>query len=163
MPDQPADDRTLATELAPGAVRRERDLPVPAEDAWHLLEDAEGLERWLADEVDLTVAPGESGTLRDGGEERSVAVEEVEPGRRVALRWWTGDDDADAALVDLTLEPLDDDRSRLVVTEVPLRVVAVPDGVPAGWMLPTSGDNSAGPSMSNRASASPQLVLAGMA
>lgn len=159
MPDHTEDEHATATELAPGAVRRERELPVPAEDAWPLLEDAEGLERWLADKVDLTVAPGESGTLREGGVDRSVVVEEVEPGRRVALRWWTGGDEADAALVDLTLEPVGDDRSRLVVTEVPLRVVAIPSAVPASWTIDT-----AGPSMSGAASAAwHRAALAGVA
>lgn len=147
MPEHPADDRSTATDLAPGAVRRERELPVPAEDAWELLRDGDGLGRWLADDVDLVVAPGESGTLRDGETQRLVIVEDVEPGRRVALRWW--DDTAGAAFVDLTLEPLGDDRSRLVVTEVPLRVVAVPDAPPADWRLdgPGSGAPSAGPQL----------------
>ncbi len=149
MPDYTADDdHTTATELAPGAVRRERDLPAPADEAWELLRDADGLSRWLADDVDLAVAPGERGTLRDGDDERSVAVEEVEEGRRVALRWWTGDREDDATLVDLTLEPLGDDRSRLVVTEVPLDVVEIPDTVPAAWILP--GAAAAGPPAGRR-------------
>lgn len=154
MPDHHADDQTTATELAPGAVRRERELPVPADDAWQLLRDGEGLSRWLADEVDLVVAPGEAGTLREGDEHRSVAVEEVETGRRVALRWWTDDADEDGALVDLTIEPLGGDRSRIVVTEVPLRVVAVPDTPPATWNAPSRIDPSAGPQL---------LALAGSA
>lgn len=131
------DDRSTTTDLSPGAVRRERELPVPADDAWALLRDAEGLRRWLADDVDLVVAPGESGSLRDGDEHRAVVVEEVEPGRRVALRWWADDrDEADGALVDLTIEPLGNDRSRIVVTELPLRVVAIPDTIPASWTAP---------------------------
>lgn len=142
MPDHTADDdQTTATELAPGAVRRERDLPVPAEDAWELLRDAEGLSRWLADDVDVRVAPGESGKVRDGDLERAVTIDEVEDGRRVALRWSTAGDDgiAHETLVDLTLEPLGDDRSRLVVTELPMRLVSVPDAVPASWTVDAPG------------------------
>lgn len=154
MPDRHDDDHSTATELAPGAVRRERDLPVPAEGAWELLRDDEGLGRWLADDVDLVVEPGERGTLREGDEQRSVVVEEVEPGRRVALRWWTDGDEAGGALVDLTLEPLGDDHSRLVVTEVPLRVVAIPDTIPATWTAPNLGGPTAGPQL---------LALAGVA
>lgn len=148
MPDHSADDRSTATELAPGAVRRERELPVGTPDAWELLRDADGLRRWLADDVDLEVQPGRSGTLRDGDERRSVVVEEVEPGRRVALRWWTdGDDEAEGALVDLTIEPSGDDRSRIVVTEVPLRVVAIPDTLPPAWTTPDPHGPSAGPQL----------------
>ncbi len=139
MPEHPADEPALATELAPGAVRRERELPVPAEEAWTLLQDADGLSRWLADDVDLTVAPGEQGTVRDGEVERSVVVEEVDEGRHVALRWWTSDAPGDAALVDLTLEELGNRRSRLVVTEVPLRVIGMPSAVPASWSADAPG------------------------
>lgn len=140
MPDHNADDDHItATELAPGTVRRERELAASADDAWELLRDAEGLSRWLADDVDVTVAPGERGTLRDGEGERTLVIEEVEEGRRVALRWWSRDDEADAALVDLTLERLDAERSRLVVTELPLQVIAVPDEIPASWGAATRG------------------------
>lgn len=148
MPDLPADDRSTATELAPGTVRRERELPVPAEKAWELLRDDDGLRRWLADDIDLVVKPGESGTMRDGDERRSVVVEEVEPGRRVALRWWNdGDEESGGAVVDLTVEPSGDDRSRIVVTEVPLRVVAIPDTIPPAWSSPNPGGPSAGPQL----------------
>ena len=148
MSDDPAEDRTIATEPVPGTVRRERELPVPAEEAWELLRDREGLRRWLADDVDLVVEPGRSGTVRDGDESRSVVVEEVTPGRRVALRWWRDDEaPSDGALVDLTVEPAGEDRSRIVVTEVPLRVVAIPDQVPASWTSPSFGGPSSGPQL----------------
>lgn len=139
MPDHPAEDRPSAPDLAPGSVRRERELPVPADEAWSLLQDAEGLSRWLADDVDLTVSPGERGTLRDGDEERFVEVEAVEVGRRVALRWWTESAPNDVALVDLTLDELGAHRSRLVVTEVPSQVVSVPDTLPAHWNVQARG------------------------
>lgn len=155
MPDHPADDHSTATELAPGAVRRERDLPVSAERAWDLLRDGEGLGRWLADDVDLVVEPGESGTIRDGEASRSVVVESVEPGRRVALHWWTdGGDASEGALVDLTIEPSGDDRSKIVVVEVPLRVVAVPDAIPAAWGDGNTGRPPAGPQLLALAGAS---------
>ncbi|MDO9355843.1 MAG: SRPBCC domain-containing protein [Solirubrobacteraceae bacterium] len=124
------------------AVRRERDLPCSADDAWSLLRDAEGLERWLADEVDLVVAPGEEGTLRDGDETRVVLVESVDEGRRLSLRWWSGE--GEPSVVDLTLEPVGDDASRLVVTELPLRIIGAPQAVPASWSITDGGSATNG-------------------
>ncbi len=150
--DESARDALTARELAPGAVRRERDLPVSTEEAWSLLQDADGLSRWLADEVDVIVAPGERGTLRDGAELRSVVIEEVEEGRRVSLRWWLAEAPDDAAIVDLVLEPGEEPGgARLIVTELPLRVLATPDAVPGTWTLPEGGGTTG-----------PQLALAGV-
>lgn len=155
VPNSPArtgssahDARPGADPLAPGAVRRERELPVVRDEAWALLRDAAGLTRWLADRVDLEVIPGAEGTITDGHGERRVVVEEVDEGRHVALRWWAPGEEA--ALVDLRLEPITDASTRLVVTEVPLRVVAVPAAAPASW----TGAGSSGPG------AGPQLALA---
>lgn len=132
--------------LAPGAVRRERTLGVPADQAWELLRDADGLSRWLADEVDVVVAPGERGVARDGdGAPRTVEIEEVEEGRRMALRWWTDDDDA--AIVDVVLDDLDGGGSRITVTEIPLRVVAMPDTVPAEWSAGGADGSTGGPQL----------------
>lgn len=126
------DDLPALAELD-GVVRRERDLPVPADEAWDLLTDAEGLATWLADEVDLVVEPGAEGTVRDaGGVDRPVYVDEVEEGRRLSFRWEAGD--GDLAIVEFALAPIDG-GTRLTVTEIPLRVVAVPATVPAGWSM----------------------------
>lgn len=134
-----------ADPLAPGAVRRERELPVGHDEAWALLRDAAGLTRWLADHVDLDVSPGAEGTISDGHGERSVVVEEVDEGRHVALRWWAAGEEP--ALVDLRLEPITDSSTRLIVTEVPLRVVAVPAAAPASWTAPGASGPAAGPQL----------------
>ncbi|QEC49971.1 hypothetical protein FSW04_21980 [Baekduia soli] len=102
-----------------GAVRRETELDAPREAVWPLLGQPAGLASWLADDVDLAaVAPGERGTVREDGEERLVCVEEVEEGRRVALSWCAPA--GDPSLVELTLDDLEDGRTRLVVVEIPL-------------------------------------------
>jgi uncharacterized protein YndB with AHSA1/START domain len=132
--DEPTPSIDLGEPSAPSetdVVRRERTLDCPTHEAWSLLRDAEGLERWLADAVDLVVAPGEEGTMRDGDETLVVLVDEVEDGRRLALRWWNGD--GEPSYVDLTLDPLDGERSRLVVTEMPLHLVSAPDAIPTSW------------------------------
>jgi uncharacterized protein YndB with AHSA1/START domain len=112
-------------------VRREVVLPVDLGAAWANLAAAEGLEGWLADEIDLDVRPGAEGTARwSDGTERHVVVDEIEVGRRLALYWWA--EGEDATLVELTLDE-HDDGTRLVVVEVPVRVVeAVGAGLPTG-------------------------------
>ena len=121
-------------------VRREMVLPVDRDTAWENLGDAEGLAGWLADEVELEVREGAEGIARwADGTERHVVVDEVDAGRRLALCWWA--DGQEATLVDLTLDE-HEDGTRLVVVEVPVRVV---ETVGAG--LPTGGSASRGPQL----------------
>ncbi len=139
----PAGDGARPANAADELVRRERFLPGSVEDAWALLCDADGLEQWLADSVDLIVKPGEQGALRDGDVVRDVLVDDVEEGRRLSLHWWTGDEEP--SVVDLTLDVVDG-RTRLVVTELPLRLATAPDLVPATWTTPGGGSQaSSGP------------------
>lgn len=111
-----------------GAVRRETELDAAREDVWALVSEPEGLATWLADEVDLdAVEPGARGTVTEHGEARHVTIEEVEPGRRVALSWCAPG--GEPSLVELTLDDLDEERTRMVVVEIPLvtlRAVAAP-------------------------------------
>ncbi|MCW3000424.1 MAG: hypothetical protein JWN65_3973 [Solirubrobacterales bacterium] len=80
------------------------------------------LEAWLARTVDLEIRGGAEGTVTDhDGTVREAVVEEVLPGRRLALRWQA--DGRPATIVELTLEDAADGRTRLVVVEVPLAVV----------------------------------------
>jgi uncharacterized protein YndB with AHSA1/START domain len=80
-------------------IRREIVLPAPREEVWEALTEAEQLEDWFANEVELDPRPGGSGLFRwDNGEERRAVVETVEPEERIVLRW------EDDGLVDLRLE-----------------------------------------------------------
>jgi uncharacterized protein YndB with AHSA1/START domain len=104
-----------------GALRRETVLDAPRDEVWPLVAEPDGLATWLADDVELdAVAPGERGVVREDGEERRVTIEEVEPGRRVALSWCAPG--GEPSLVELTLDDVEDDegRTRMVVVEVPL-------------------------------------------
>jgi uncharacterized protein YndB with AHSA1/START domain len=108
-----------------GAVRRERLVAADRDAVWKLLGEPEGLAGWLADEVELdAVREGEEGVLRwDGGDERRVVVEEVVPGRRVAMRWEDLGDGPDT-LVELTLDDDEMTGGTIVrVVELPLLVV----------------------------------------
>jgi uncharacterized protein YndB with AHSA1/START domain len=107
-----------------GAIRRETLLDAPRDEVWPLVADPEGLETWLADDVDLdAVEPGAEGTVTEDGVERRVTIEEVEEGRRVALSWCAPG--GDPSLVELTLDDAPDGRTTMVVVELPLVALRV--------------------------------------
>lgn len=134
---EPLEIASPATHLE-GAVRHERNLDLSPEEAWLLLGTSEGLEQWLGDRVDLDIAAGEHGTIRDGDELLQTEVESIERGRRLSLRWWS--EERGATAVDLTLEPLGERRTRLVVVEVPVRALVVPSVAPfSGGGQPSTG------------------------
>ena len=69
-------------------VQREIVVPAPVEEVWSALTEADKLEEWFANDVELDLEPGGLGTFRwDDGEERHVVVEEVVPERRFAFTW----------------------------------------------------------------------------
>jgi uncharacterized protein YndB with AHSA1/START domain len=69
-------------------VEREIELPVPAEEAWAAITEAERLEEWFANDVELDLREGGEGVFRwDDGEERRAVVEEVDPLHRFAFSW----------------------------------------------------------------------------
>ena len=77
-------------------VRREIVLDAPREEVWAALTDAERLEEWFANDVELDPRPGGEGVFRwDDGEERRAVVREAEPGERLVLDW---EDDGDVVL-----------------------------------------------------------------
>ncbi|HEY6762818.1 MAG TPA: SRPBCC domain-containing protein [Baekduia sp.] len=115
-----------------GAVRRETVLDAPRDQVWSLMADPDGLATWLADDVDLdAVEPGASGTVTENGEERFVTVEEVEEGRRVALSWCAPG--GDPSLVELTLDDVEDGRTRMVIVELPLVALRVATTQTIAW------------------------------
>jgi uncharacterized protein YndB with AHSA1/START domain len=123
-----------------GALRRETELDASRDAVWPLVSDPEGLATWLADDVELdAVEPGARGVVLEDGELRHVTIEEVEEGRRVALSWCAPG--GDPSLVEVTLDDLEDGRTRMVVVEIPLvalravadrSVVALRDGAARG-------------------------------
>jgi uncharacterized protein YndB with AHSA1/START domain len=144
-------DHTAPTAEDPSpldAVRREVVLDAPAARVWAALADDDGLSGWLADDVDLEVRDGASGTVRDGdGPRRDITVEEVVPGRRLGLSWCGVD--GRPSLVDLALEPLDAGRTRVVVVEVAVRTLRLV--APAAERLLATAGPGAGPSSAPRA------------
>jgi uncharacterized protein YndB with AHSA1/START domain len=97
------------------AVRREVVFESPLEEVWQALTEPERLGEWFANDVELDLRPGGSGTFRwDDGSVRHAVVEEVEDGRRLAFRW--SDEEGGESRVELELEQAPD-GTRLTVTE----------------------------------------------
>ena len=92
-------------------IRREIVLPATRDDVWGALTDADRLEDWFANHVELDLRPGGGASFRwSNGEERHATVTEVEPERRLAFDW------EDEGTVEFTLDD-DVDGTRLVVVE----------------------------------------------
>ena len=92
-------------------IRKEIVLPAGRDEVWDALTDAERLEDWFANEVELDLRPGGGASFRwANGEERHATVTEVDPERRLAFDW------DDEGSVEFTLADAFG-GTRLVVTE----------------------------------------------
>lgn len=86
-------------------------LATTTDDAWEALTDAERLETWFANDVELDARPGGPAVFRwDNGEERHGTVEAVDEPERIVLRF---DDDG---IVELELAD-DEGGTRVRVRE----------------------------------------------
>ncbi len=117
--------------------RVQRDVVVPAtpEQVWEVVTG----DGWLADQVSLDLRPGGDASFLANGNERTGWVEEVREHERLAF-WWAADGEP-AGRVELTLEPVSDGCTRVVVVETrPLEVLDLVG-------MPMSGGSSYGPAM----------------
>jgi len=72
-------------------VQREIVFPSPVEEVWSAVTEAERLEEWFANDVEVDLRPGGRAVFRwDNGEERAAVVEDVEAEHRLGLRWDDG-------------------------------------------------------------------------
>jgi len=101
-------------------VERHVTLPAELDEAWTLLTDPDDLAAWLGREVALDPTPGAAGTVVDhDGTRRHLIVEEVDAGRRLSWRWWTGDDpQGEPSRVEITLIPAERGTTVRVVEEL---------------------------------------------
>lgn len=112
-------------------VVREIELDAPADEVWQVVSEAAELSTWLGDVVELDVTPGGRGRVVDGGVARTVVVDDVEPGQRLAFRWWDDrDGEAGASRVVITVVPTGG-PTRLVVRETPFHLTARASCAPA--------------------------------
>ena len=96
-------------------VEREITVPVPPDEAWSLVTDAEELQRWLAPEVEIDLRDGgEVRIVGDDGGERRGTVELVEAPRRLRFAWTAPD--GDPSIVEISVDP-DEEGSRIRVSD----------------------------------------------
>jgi len=103
-------------------VERHAVLYAGLREVWAALTTPEQLSTWIGAQVELDVRPGGRGTAyRADGALRRIRVEEVEPPRRLAFRWWPFERDGVrpglGTRVEFTLRERDDGSTDLTVTE----------------------------------------------
>ena len=95
-------------------VEREVTVPAEPEEVWESLTEAERLEEWFANDVELEPREGGRGVFRwDDGDERHATVRELEPERRIVLDW------DDGGCVAIELETAEDGTLVRVVETAP--------------------------------------------
>jgi uncharacterized protein YndB with AHSA1/START domain len=103
------------------AIERDILIEAPAEVVWRTITEPDQMAQWFADRVDLVIEPGAHGYLGFGDQGGPVVVETVEAPNRLSFRWNHPRDeepeDGNSMLVEFTLTPEGDGRTRLRVTE----------------------------------------------
>jgi uncharacterized protein YndB with AHSA1/START domain len=96
-------------------------IEAPAEVVWHIITEPDQITQWFAERVELVLEPGAHGYLGFEDQGGPIVVEAVDPPVRFAFRWNypPGQEPADgnSILVEFTLTPEGEDRTRLRVTE----------------------------------------------
>jgi uncharacterized protein YndB with AHSA1/START domain len=96
-------------------------IEAPVDVVWRIVTEPDQMTRWFADRVDLVVEPGAHGYLGFGDQGGPVVVERVDPPTRFSFRWNhpAGEEPVagNSMLVEFTLTPDGDERTRLRVTE----------------------------------------------
>lgn len=116
----------------PGLViEREVLIQAPAEVVWGTITEPDQMSQWFADSVDLVIEPGAHGYMRFGDQGGPVVVETVDPPSRFSFRWNYPPGEEPVAgnsmLVEFTLTPEGDGRTRLRVTESGHELLDWPD------------------------------------
>jgi uncharacterized protein YndB with AHSA1/START domain len=102
-------------------IEREVLIEAPAEVVWRTITEPDQMSLWFADRVELIAEPGAHGYMHFGDQGGPVVVETVEPHTRFSFRWNHPLDEepteSNSMLVEFTLTPEGDERTRLRVTE----------------------------------------------
>jgi len=118
--------------LMPGLViEREVLIEAPVEVVWRTITEPDQMSQWFADRVELVVEPGALGFMEFGDQGGPVVVETVDPPTRFSFRWNHPREEDPVAgnsmLVEFTLIPEGDERTRLRVVESGHELRAWPD------------------------------------
>ena len=108
--------------LMPGLViEREVLIEAPVWVVWRTITEPGQMSQWFADRVDLVIEPGAHGYMQFGDQGGPVVVETVDPPVRFSFRWNhpRGEEPmaGNSMLVEFTLTPEGDERTRLRVAE----------------------------------------------
>jgi uncharacterized protein YndB with AHSA1/START domain len=107
--------------MADLAIQREVVIEAPIEVVWRTITEPDRITEWFADRVDLVVEPGAHGYMGFGDQGGPVVVEAVDPPNRFSFRWNhpAGEEPGlgNSMLVEFTLTPEGDERTRLRVAE----------------------------------------------
>jgi uncharacterized protein YndB with AHSA1/START domain len=103
-------------------IEREVLIEAPPDVVWRTITEPGQVSQWFADRVDLVVARGAHGYMQFGDQGGPVVVETVDnPPTRFSFRWNhpRGEEPVggNSMLVEFTLTPEGDERTRLRVTE----------------------------------------------
>jgi uncharacterized protein YndB with AHSA1/START domain len=102
-------------------IEREILIEAPAEVVWRTITEPDQMSRWFADRVDLVVELGAHGYMHFGDQGGPVVVEAVDPPTRFSFRWNHPHEEepvvGNSILVEFTLTPEGDERTRLRVAE----------------------------------------------
>ena len=102
-------------------IEREILIEAPAEVVWRTITEPDQMVLWFADRVDLVAEHGARGSMHFGEHGGPVVVEIVDPPTRFSFRWnHPGEEEPTASnsmLVEFTLTPEGEERTRLRVTE----------------------------------------------
>jgi uncharacterized protein YndB with AHSA1/START domain len=102
-------------------IEREIVIEAPVEVVWRTITEPEQMSQWFASRVELEIKPGAHGFMEFGDQGGPVVVETVDPPTRFSFRWNHPREEepvvGNSMLVEFTLEPEGDERTRLRVTE----------------------------------------------
>lgn len=117
----------------PGLViEREILIEAPIEVVWRTITEPDQLSQWFADRVELVAEPGAHGFMEFGDQGGPVVVVTVDPPTRFSFRWnparGAEPEAGNSMLVEFTLAPEGEARTRLRVVESGHELLAWPDG-----------------------------------
>jgi uncharacterized protein YndB with AHSA1/START domain len=127
-----ADAQNKGAKLMAGLViEREVLIEAPVQAVWRTITEPDQISQWFADRVDLVVEPGAHGYMEFGDQGGPVVVETVDPPTRFSFRWNYPREEEPVAgnsmLVEFTLTPEGDERTRLRVAESGHELLGWPD------------------------------------
>jgi uncharacterized protein YndB with AHSA1/START domain len=107
--------------MAEFKIEHEVVIDAPVEVVWRTITEPEQITQWFADRVELEVEPGGHGFMGFGDQSGPVIVETVQRPTRFSFRWNHPAEeepaDDNSMLVEFTLVPEGDERTRLRVVE----------------------------------------------